>query len=79
MNPDHLFLGTKADNVLEMVSKGRQSTSRGERNSFSKLTKQEILAIREDDRRQPQIAKDYGITQSHVSNIKRRANWAHVP
>lgn len=35
-----------------------------------KLDSEQVLAIKEDDRSQSQIAADFGITQSHVSRIK---------
>ena len=45
----------------------------------SKVTEQQVIAIREDRRPQWVIGLDYGITQSAVSLIKRRKLWAHVP
>lgn len=52
--------------------------NRGSRCSLAKLTEEIVRAIRLDTRSQPAIARDYGITQSHVSRIKLRKNWAHV-
>jgi len=77
VNPDHLFLGTHADNVADKVSKGRGS--HGSRNGMSTLTEADVLAIRADPRT-PQwvIAKDYGITQQTVSIIKTRKKWKHL-
>jgi len=68
-NPDHLFVGTAADNAADMVAKGRQV--RG----LSKLTASQVLAIRADPRKQYEIAVDYGVTAPCVSQIKRRVNW----
>jgi hypothetical protein len=43
-----------------------------------KLTDEQVRAIRVDDRRQVDIAADYGIRQSLVSRIKLRQAWRHV-
>lgn len=74
--PSHLFLGTARDNACDAVSKDRHS--RGERNGISKLTAQQVLAIRADHRRQVAIAADYGIRQTTVSEIKRGNRWRHL-
>src|SRR5512138_3094264 len=44
VNPDHLFLGTDADNTRDRVQKGRAAS--GERNSQAKLTPALVMAIR---------------------------------
>ena len=36
-NPDHLFLGTRADNVADMDAKGRRGSSHGESNARSTI------------------------------------------
>jgi len=77
VNPDHLFLGTASDNVQDKVSKGRQA--KGEGHGIAKLTESEARAIRYDSREQRAIAKDYGISQNIVGQIKRGELWAHLP
>lgn len=79
-NPAHLRLGTDADNKRDSMAKGRHRwpVKRGESHAGSKLTADQVRAIRADNRPQPQIAADYGITQSHVSTIKNRHAWRHV-
>jgi len=76
INPAHLFLGTHDDNVADMVAKDRHNL--GERNPQSKLTRAQVLAIREADGVQREIAVEYGIHQSQVSFIKSRRHWAHI-
>jgi hypothetical protein len=74
INPEHLFLGTRADNIADMVAKGRQA--RGERAGGAKLTT--VLATKVLTAAGPQheIAKRFGINQSQVSRIKRGERWA---
>ena len=79
VNPDHLFLGTYADNVADQIAKGRLNPPRGERQGNSKLTANDVLAIRADPRTCREIAEDYGISNPHVSDIKNMKRWKHVP
>lgn len=72
-NPGHLFLGTRADNSADMVSKRRQKY--GESLPQAKLTNAEARAIREDERSQRAIATHYGVSASQISRIKRGLRW----
>jgi DNA invertase Pin-like site-specific DNA recombinase len=69
VNPAHLFLGTQVDNMRDMAAKGRTPT---------KLTKEQVLTIREDARPQRVVAAEYGITQSTVWRIKHARTWFHI-
>ena len=79
VNPAHLFIGTQADNSLDMKQKGRSCY--GERNPHSKLT---IEAVRDIRRRalmgeaSRAIAQSYGIAPAHVRNVVTRKTWKHV-
>lgn len=80
VNPAHLFLGSHADNVADMVAKGRQS--RGERHKGSKVSEDGARAIRAayaDGATQSALAERYGITQIQVSHIIRGISWSHLP
>lgn len=79
VNPAHLFLGTRGDNNRDAAAKGRMA--RGEGNGQARLTAAEVLEIR--DRRdagetQNEIARSFGVSQSHVSAIVRRELWSHL-
>jgi len=56
----------------------RKASRRGELHQAAKLTEEDILNIRSDKRPQRVIAKDYGVHQVTISEIKRRKIWAHV-
>lgn len=75
INPDHLFLGTIADNNADCRSKGRFIPLNGAKNGRARLTKEQVQAIITDPRRQIDIAIDYGIQQPQVSRIKRGQTW----
>ncbi len=78
INPDHLFLGTNADNIKDMYTKGRRVMFRGEQHARATTTDAQVRAIRADPRVQREIAADYGIHQATVSAIKLRKYRGHV-
>jgi hypothetical protein len=80
VNPDHLFLGTQAENLRDMDAKGRrrQVNKRGEAHYATRLTADDVRAIRADTRTQAVIGAAYGIGQTAVSAIKRRVKWKSV-
>lgn len=72
----HLFLGTMADNMADKFAKRRHCF--GERHPFAKLTADVIPAIRVDQRRHADIARDYDVTKGLISQVKRGLIWGHV-
>ena len=75
-NPAHLFAGTHLDNSVDKYAKGRGV--RGETQGLSKLTEDDVRAIRADPRKLVAIAADYGVSFSSISYIKLRKTWMHV-
>jgi len=81
VNPAHLFLGTNADNVADMVNKGRNRACTGVQNGQSKLTCEIVRSVwarinaRESG---ASIARDIGVSQTAVSNIKVGRTWRCV-
>lgn len=121
VNPSHLFAGSHADNVKDMVTKGRQNRGdkhwsrvnpekrvRGERNGSrthpekrprgdahwsrmcpenlargekqwcAKITTEQVKMIRASTLTCTALGKIFGVSQSHISNIRRGKNWAHI-
>ena len=70
VNPGHLFLGTRRDNNVDRVAKGRSHSP--------KLTPGDIREIRKADGTHGAIAGRYGVTQSHVTRIKNGQAWGHI-
>jgi HNH endonuclease len=80
VNVGHLFIGTQLDNVRDMDAKGRRVNNqpRGEKCHAAKLTIDDVISIRNDNRRQIDIAAQYGVKQGNVSKIKSKQAWGHV-
>lgn len=76
VNPKHIILGAQVENTQDAHDRGRKM--RGQDTSFSKLTDEQVQAIRADTRYQRDIAADYGIAQGQVCRIKRRQRWKHL-
>lgn len=79
-NPDHLFLGTRADNNADRDRKGR--TERGERHHGAKLTEADVIEIRIRYRAggisQRALAAEFGIHQVNIGCIVRGETWTHL-
>lgn len=71
INPDHLFLGTRFDNVKDMDAKGRRPL--GEECSYAKLTDAQVEGIRA--RYRPRmgaiLAREFGVSRTHVTKLIR--------
>jgi uncharacterized protein YerC len=74
VNPDHLFLGTSADNVADMVRKGRASR----KTPGAKLTSEQVLSILHDSREYRTIAKQFNVSSPTICAIKRGKIWRSV-
>lgn len=84
VQPHHLWLGTQADNMHDMLEKGRdrkigpKNPACGERNSSAKLTATQVAAIRASDKSQRVLALEYGVSQPTIGRIKSGKGWRHV-
>jgi hypothetical protein len=91
VNPDHLFLGTRADNTTDMMEKGRHSYTAhcGEDAGTSKLTRGQVREIRRLYKRrmgafgkgrrggvtQAELAVMFGVSQPTIGYIVRGETW----
>lgn len=88
VNPAHLFLGSRQDNMDDMVAKRRHWAHRGldcapkgEANAQAKLNEDDVREIRQRFRNgetQTSIAADFPCSRVAVSAVCRRKTWRHV-
>ncbi len=78
--PDHLVVGSYADNVQDMLAKGRANNPNGERHAQAKLSDEDVRRIRKLIGTVPAVdlAHHYGVNPSTIANIKAGRKWAHV-
>ena len=71
INLDHLESGTWQQNTLDCKNRARLNTPKGELRSDSKLSKNQVINIRDNHSiSQYELAKIYGVSQSTISRIK---------
>jgi hypothetical protein len=81
VNPQHLFLGTQAENNRDMTAKGRRAPTVGGANPNAALSEAEalsILRLKGSGQRQADVALSFGVTQTQVSRIWLGKAWAHL-
>lgn len=83
INPRHLRAGTQAENVADMVEKGRENRDprpyhRGTSNPNSYLTADLVRNVLLSDLPQAAAADHFGIARSWVQRIRAREVWTHV-
>lgn len=84
-NPDHLFLGTREDNMKDAKAKGRLSIGDkhgeklcGEKGPGSKLNLRQVKAIRRclaEGQTVSQLASAYGVSKDNIRRINRGDTW----
>lgn len=80
-NPDHLFLGTQLENIVDRESKNRGGDHRGVLHGKARLTEAQVLEIRAlkaSGIRTFHIADRFGIDRTHCHAIIKRKIWRHL-
>ncbi len=87
VNPDHLFVGTQADNVADMWKKGRANPvgvlkMNGPNHPSTKLSWSKVRAIREAHRNgadKGELAYQYGLSWSCIHHVIVKKTWKIDP
>lgn len=81
VNPDHIFLGTKADNNRDCKSKKRNNF--GSKNGQSILTEESVRKIKINLKSKSPLSlaalgKRFGVHHATIFDIKMEKTWTHV-
>jgi hypothetical protein len=77
VNPSHLFLGTRKDNIADMIAKGRQA--RGGRTWSAKLNEDDVINIlASTEATAHELAERYSVNLSRIYLIRSGKSWAHL-
>ena len=83
INPDHLFLGTRADNMADRDRKGRNIIFVGEEQARSKLTRKAVKDARWERAYKgtsfQKLADKYGVSKKTMQNAIKGVTWKCVP
>lgn len=77
VRPDHLFLGSRADNAHDRTAKGRRGEVHGRL-----LTSEKVAEIRRrhaEGERADDLAAEHGVTQWTVFDLLSRRTWKATP
>ncbi len=69
INPDHLFLGTRKDNIQDMIRKGR---------SKRKLTTKQTIEIFKSTEPGEVLADKYNVSIATISHIRNRKTYKEI-
>lgn len=78
-NPAHLLVGSNADNVADMVARGRQARGAGAHSA--KLSDADIRDIRRAHlagETLRSLAARYGVAHTNIWAIVKRVSWKHL-
>lgn len=94
VNPEHLFLGTSADNMADKTAKGRQSKGpehrkkvfesapKGSQHPLALLTEEQVREIRVFTPRvrgyRKLLAERYGVSVHTISHVVSERGWRHL-
>lgn len=80
-NPEHLALGTQADNEQDKRDLGRYAYNEGSGRYNAKLTEADVISIRKraaSGESHTALAKELGYARANVTRIVNRVIWKHV-
>jgi hypothetical protein len=88
VRPDHLFIGTRRENMRDCVKKGRNANTihlipkeaqvRGSKHPRAKLNEEAVRRILSSGERAVVLAERYGVRRNTINQIRAGKAWNHV-
>lgn len=78
VNPAHLRECTQFENCQDRKLDGTNNVIVGSKRHNAKLTEEQVIAIRADERQHKDIAADYGVSKGNICQIKLKNLWKHI-
>ena len=79
VRPDHLFLGSHADNAHDRARKGRKGLIGRKKEKNAKLTAAQVAEIRRSADAGRILATRFGVSTQNIYAIRKRLSWTHIP
>lgn len=76
VNPEHLFLGTRKENIQDAVNKGRQA--KGSMLPQTKLSPKIVKEIRKSDLSLDELGAKYKVHPHTIGAVRRNISWRHI-
>lgn len=76
INPDHLFLGTPADNAADRDAKGRTKSGPS---AQQRLTEEQAQFILRSSMRNVDLARRFGVSERAICDVRRGRTWRRLP
>jgi hypothetical protein len=76
VNPDHIFLGTQKENMVDKVLKNRQA--KGTKHGNSKLTQSQAIEAKFGFEKPEVLAKRFGYSSAMIRQIRSGIYWKHL-
>lgn len=78
VNPDHLYIGDRKDNMRDKVARGR--VQKGQDSALARLKDEDVREIRrlKAEKTAGEVGAMFGITASHIFHIWARRAWKHL-
>ena len=75
VNPNHLYQGSAKDNSRDSAERCRIPS--GENSHFAKLKKEDVRNILKSKKKGVDLAKQYGVSENHISRIRTGHSWKY--
>ena len=75
-NPRHLVIGTQADNIRDMIRKGR--SAKGSKHGMAILSEDNVIEIFARNETAAEAAARYGVSRATINDIRSGRNWSHI-